>query len=771
MPGHIVRALLVCYAALVVYPVRYHFAATGLDPSWAVALNYLEDKAYAHGRDIAFTYGPLGYLILPMPFGSNLGRGIVFQLAGWLLFAGVLAWLAFSRKFSLVRLAIFAACMLAGNDLFHEFGYAGPDFFLGFLALLLLAASVTAEQWPIPYCSAIVLAVLLVFVKLSTGMSAISAVFLLAAATFLFDRRRASRMLLLAALVVPLLFVAGYLIYVPSVDSLVRYVRAAMDISSSYNSTMSQAGDPRALAIALGMLAVYALLCLALLWDRQRSFLFAFAAAGPLFLEFKHSFVREAGHTEIVFTFLPLLVGLIVLFTTAAGRRKWAVVAAVFLLAGVWCWRESGRVSWTHLAYSRGGLKNAATLADLANYSQLKRTLEDASRTNLAEDRLPPDLLAHVAGHSVGIFPWEVSYAAANPIVYRPFPVFQTYSASTPFLDRWNAEFLEDPARSPEFLLVEWKGIDNRHPFLDVPYTSIAMFREYEFDSLHGARLLLRRRSKPLDPSSRLVRSDSLRFGQPLMVPESTHPLYAQAFLKLSLIGRLRKFFFRLPEVDIVMSSAGTRVVVARVPPDVMEDGIPVNFLPSDLAGTRALFEQRRVEEPLRDLVLSGPGAAYFENPFRVELYELNAIDLTLETAPAPNFEALRYEGALDTARIESLNGLGVIAIGEKEVVELNGGSGMLVAQGWAFDQLDRAPAAGVFVSLDGKLYPTTYGNPRLDIAALFRSNQCTDTGFQWAIPAWKLGKSVHEIALKVLSADGKGYYDGGKKHKFRIGE
>jgi hypothetical protein len=58
-----------------------------------------------------------------------------------------------------------------------------------------------------------------------------------------------------------------------------------------------------------------------------------------------------------------------------------------------------------------------------------------------------------------------------------------------------------------------------------------------------------------------------------------------------------------------------------------------------------------------------------------------------------------------------------------------------------------------------------------MDVAALFKSRALSAAGFQWSMPAWKLGSSNHAISIKVLSSDGKGYFDVGKRNRFRIAQ
>ena len=161
-------------------------------------------------------------------------------------------------------------------------------------------------------------------------------------------------------------------------------------------------------------------------------------------------------------------------------------------------------------------------------------------------------LLARIGGETVAIFPSEASYAAVNPIRYRPFPVFQTYQAYTSYLDTWNAEHLEDTARAPAFILFDWDSVDDRHPLLDSPALAVSMLRHYDLDSAHGPHLLLRRRAAPRFGAPRLATTMELHGRQPLTLPENPHPRLARIALDLSASGAARNFFFRLPETTLV---------------------------------------------------------------------------------------------------------------------------------------------------------------------------------------------------------------------------
>jgi hypothetical protein len=749
-------------------PVRYHIAAGGLDASWAVALNYFRGKNIIFGRDVAFTYGPLSWLTLPMTFGANLRDGIVFQTASWIVFIGLLAWFAFVRKSSVLSFAIFALCTIPGSRILHDTGYAGPDLFVLFVALLSLAAALFGGS--AFYLLAIAVTAVLVLIKVSTGVAALSAVLLFPIGVMLLDRRRALRLGTIAAVAIPVSVAGAYLMYYPSFPALARYLRANFEITSSHSSAMSQGDNHQALIAALGILAAYAALLVVLYLLKQPSFSFALATCGPLFLEFKHTFVREAGHIEIFFRFAPMVVGMVLLLTRGPVKRLWPVAAAASLIFVPWYYWERPNLRWSSVTSTLQ--VSIDTLREVVHFSQLESRLKTESAQALQIDRLPPDLLSRIGGRPVTIFPWECSYAAANSIDYRPLPVFQTYQAAGPYLDKWNAEFLAGP-KSPDFVIFDWQSIDGRHPLLDTPAATLAMFRNYQFDGVFGPIMLLRKRDTPIADTARLVKTMDWRVDEPLVFPSSESPLTALLFLKFNLLGKLANLFFRVPELRAGLSSDVSRYVIARVPPLVLPDGILINALPANATEMRNLFEHGTAEEALTMLAVDGPGVSYLEKTAHVEVYELSGTKLQFttqsKTSRIPDLRALVNLGSWKNTRFDLLNSQAVTDVGDDVVIEVTDKQRYILVQGWIVDPFETTEGTRVFVSLDGKLYPATYGGDRPDVLKAFPTKGARHPGFQWSVPTWKLQTGQHELGLRMVSGDGKSYYEGRGNLKFRL--
>jgi hypothetical protein len=150
-----------------------------------------------------------------------------------------------------------------------------------------------------------------------------------------------------------------------------------------------------------------------------------------------------------------------------------------------------------------------------------KRRWEEAEERNLASHRLAGPLRRAIGEATVHIYPWETLIAEANDLNWRPRPVFQSYLTYTPYLDGLNAEFFRR-GRGAEFLVwhsSDMASIDGRYLLNDDPLTLEWIFREYAPVQGRGNVLLFRKRSTPLTAETRLLREQSVRWGDWVSVP------------------------------------------------------------------------------------------------------------------------------------------------------------------------------------------------------------------------------------------------------------
>ena len=359
--------------------------------------------------------------------------------------------------------------------------------------------------------------------------------------------------------------------------------------------------------------------------------------------------------------------------------------------AGCWpphccCHWEAGFNPKTRRLFGSGavetsaGLQNASGLASIWRVPAIRRDLDAHINDELAADKLPSALLQRLGNEGAGIFPYELTYAAVNPIRYQPFPISQSYSAYTTYLDNWNAAAVASTG-APSRIVFEWEAIDERHPLLDVPAMSLELLRRYELDSAYDGVLLLRRRLQPAFQITRQIASTTLRIAEPFRVPDSEQPLIARIHLRYTPGGRFRRFAFRIPEVRVLIHTAAGRTLSARVPPEVLDNGIPLNLLPLDLNDFQTLISGQRID-PVHSLTIGGEGARYFEPNVSAELLEI--ADWTLQPAAPP--VALHSRGSLDSIQVETINETS--AAGRGEVIPIRDRYGFVQIKGWALDGL-----------------------------------------------------------------------------------
>lgn len=90
-------------------------------------------------------------------------------------------------------------------------------------------------------------------------------------------------------------------------------------------------------------------------------------------------------------------------------------------------------------------------------------------------------------------------------------------------------------------------------------------------------------------------------------------------------------------------------------------------------------------------------------------------------------------------------------------------GDAPIVLDGFGFDPVAKAPAKGVDLVIDGKAYAAAYGVSRMDVASYFKVPGLVATGYSATLPAGALAKGPHAVAVRVIAADGKGYFESPK--------
>ncbi len=462
--------LVVAYVTLVSVPVSIGSYGTGLDASWMLGLNLAHHQGLVMGRDLIFTYGPLGYLFYPDPVSGTPLLALLFRLGLYALSIAALyrlVWILPSRV-----AAFWTAAVLGLAVVLDALPAESP--LISVIERLALIALVDRSDWRFAELSLLgFLSGLGLLVKLNQGLEGV-ALFLVVLATVAFQNRplsrRARRQALVALCIPPLSMAILFLASTGSFIGIGPYLRNGWQSISGYSEGMGLPGPFWQAALACATVAAtFAAILLAA--SNLRALWPSLAAALIVaFFAFKHAMVRQdAGHAPAFH--IQFAVGLLFLLVcaSAARDRRLIVVFQLFSVAMAYAISVETYPGLNATIQSRLQLRQAR--ASLAAFWRWPATWEETGATNQRNRSkllLPDRFHQIVENGTVDAVPWDIDVVEANGWKWQPRPVFQSYVAYTPALDRLNATHLESD-RAAGFVILNFSAIDGHHPFLETP--------------------------------------------------------------------------------------------------------------------------------------------------------------------------------------------------------------------------------------------------------------------------------------------------------------
>lgn len=555
-------AALVVFLLAVTWPFGSSVPRPGTDRSWQIGLALAFSRGLVFGRDVIFTYGPLGFTVHPLRTSAGAYR--VAIVIGGLVQTGVLAALLVCvRRTMGLAMAVLAAFVLA--SLVGE-TQANPLLVIAFGAVVLtLTASADrseqAERMLAIWGSA--LAAVALLVKLDDGIACMAVVTLGLAGTA-HPRRALAR----GAIGCAVALCVVWLLVGQPLGALPSYFRGAYEVVTGYVDSMGRdtAGSKGVwmLLLLLGSavaLSVGSWVSMAGRGERQRRFL-VLAVLTLHYCLFREMFTREG-----------------------VGRGiQFALLAAVAIMIP---WRRRGRLAGVAIAatlwvatFSFYPSTPAATMVPLVRTQAMVIQVERAvglgpgvARAKLVKraDALPGPVLAAVRGHCVTVEPNEIAVIWAYSLRWCPLPALQSYNANTPRLDHLDATAYAAARGGPERVLRQVEAIDGRNPDWESPAAMLSLlchFREVASGAGWQALARVPDRCGPLRPYATLRTT----LDRPIPLPAA--PPGAVLVARIEGLGvsfgeRLASLVTRIAERYVLID--GHRY---RIPPDTAPDGL-----------------------------------------------------------------------------------------------------------------------------------------------------------------------------------------------------
>jgi hypothetical protein len=518
-----------------------------LDSSWGSVLYDARGRGLGFGKELVFTYGPLGYVQVGSPADGRWATTFWPATALTLLAIAPVAMLMLQRPraitVGLAALLLAFPSNMTGSDALVPAGLmawglltltAGRDRRWSLLGLAMLAGY----------------AGLIKFTWLVAGLAT-----LLAVAGDLVIRRRfqEAAVLLLGGIII---FLAGWLYAGQPLGNLPAFLRGSWQVAAGYSETMGMPGPRDVLllqAVSIGLVlwnAAVAVWHITLPTDDRslvrRGLLFSWLVA-LTFLAWKHGVVRsaEGSNQAVILVAWSVVAGFCLAVIpapsfTVARRGLWRA-CAIAGLAVAMVYRTGRGPLETHLVSSPQRLLDHARMLVGSD----PRQANAARAFNDQRDQLAlPTTKTIVGKASLDVFGYLQDYAIANKFNYTPRPVFQSYSAYSRALQQLNDSFyLGD--MGPRFVLLALTPIDGRFPPLEDAASLRTILRNYRLVGREEPFLVVEREGA--EPAAReLIVEGRAEVGE--RVPIKGHDaddLWLEIDLRYSLCGRLESLLLK----------------------------------------------------------------------------------------------------------------------------------------------------------------------------------------------------------------------------------
>ncbi len=549
----------------------------------AVVTAYLAALSRARmGTEYLFTYGPLGFAMVPMGvdrFLFTLALGLRMAEAG--LWAGAIAaWLFFALRLkpwaAFVILAMLA--IPSANGAYSDFTAAvAAVFMLGLLDLRSRAHPLRRiPSWAFASAAGALLAAGALMKVSQLPLAAfIAAVWMPSHASGPNGNFRDAASFGIAALIV---YFGAFIEFGGGLRQAFIWPIAALPLISGYPWAMSLAGDPGQLAMACCVLGLFAFGVGEAAMNSIVPKWACLAAAAMAFTLFKEGFVRhDYWHMRVFFAAMPPCA--LLLWRPQSKPRPWgaASLGGVLALCFVTTVNAGGIVNPARLVRQawRGGHY-------IASSGYAGRLAEEDRNAALG---IYPELRAlrrTIQGRRAFYWPWwgNAVVALEGREAWAPEPL--EYSAYTSSLDERDAAFFSS-SRRPALGLLSIDSEDDRMPLQTAGGTFLQILSCYKPAAVDGDLLVVARGGSPLGPCpSRSLRKParwiSRSFDSWIEVPAKKGALvFARLQVKPSFLARLMSFLFKPPPLYMTVKAAQGPDRTFRLIDRTLDDGILIS--------------------------------------------------------------------------------------------------------------------------------------------------------------------------------------------------
>ncbi len=755
MAGDAIGIAALILAALFLIPLAPGMPQAGLDHSWQYALNVAVERGMIFGRDLIFTFGPLGsvYSKLYGPATDTL-----MMVASTLFACGFCLAVALALTPGRLLYAVLLPVLVAMGPLRDSVFLAAPFLLLFAVARTQVAPTDRFYLRPTPLIQACIafIAVAISITPIVKGSFAGSVGATYAIAVVILAFRNKAAAVAFALLALAALCFAWTCTGQP-LSALPNYFLAQAPIISGYTNAMSYSGRTWVpVLVASVSLVIVGYFHLA--FGRGRGAIGAGATLGlalSLFIAFKAAMVRQDGHVLIA-------TGVLLLITLAVTARSTVVPALLLWILVIVTWKSVGH---SVLPIGYGYIRELVSASWTRTIDGLDTRLLSPGRLkedyNQAVAKIRTDEPLPAAKGTVDIYPTELSSVFANGLEWNGRPILQSYSVYDRKLDRINADHLERAGADTIFFSLD--PIDDRLAALDDSGSLIGLLSHYTAESYDGNYIHFKRHAghtaTAIEPNVLLARTAQL--GESVTVP-GDGPVWATIDVTPTLPGKLVSTVYKLPELEIELTLSSGQIERRRFIPAIGSTGFVLSPYLRRTDDVLALASGIPTVPTVVSFRITPQKTALWKNTYTVQFKRIDidaqrsarGLLLVEPTAPTPQLTSPANSPA-PICTIDLANHKPFVA---SDRIPVPGG--VLALQGWS------APAASInahsiqtyFVLHDttGSRYFAVRPQSRPDVALALKRPELASSGFNATLD---LGSASGPRTLQMLTvADGVAY-------------
>jgi len=609
--------------------IAYKFSYVNLDESWRYFLNVANPEGYIFGKDIVFSYGPLGYLCFMMNLPENKNF-FILGVAIWCIVIAAFIYLiwqlfiAYRKGFlSSESIVLSVLCALGAYKVVER------DNFL--LYLLILSVAVykislrykTKIDWPLYVIPNFVLSIMF-FAKFSTFSSATAFIVLFALYEGLVCKKYKSIFLGLPGIVaMPIC----YLIYNPSLKDLSTYIYGFLRFSNDWMESMQYditVSGMELISLVIIMLFYVVTLVLSIVMkNNEASVIFAMSAS--MFFVYKYATTRHGLQCGIwlfgmIYSVLPLAFDFAGIhndfedINKSKHTRKFLILGTYVVLLGI---VVTGVLETNVMHNDMHTFKK--TISDKAhNWTHLSESgIEDEVFTKCMD--VPEEILDIIGKDTVSIYPYKIALNSVYPelnVIYYP-------SATNGQFSKWFDQLVGDWFSSndgPEYIIVNDEVVDNHIKYLENPLTWYGIRNNYSYVTSANGYCLLKRNMEliPCTSDMKLISVETKDIGDTITVPEGAD--FVKIKCDFDIKGKLIKFLYHVGSLNMQIVYDDGTAIQGRIVKNHINSGFELSYYPQN---ENEFIEYMTTDEApiISTITLSGPGLKNLEKNCVVEWY------------------------------------------------------------------------------------------------------------------------------------------------------